>query len=195
MKPTILLGAKAYSPFRLDALKAAIAKADQSLPPLELDARWVYAIAAEGDAALPSQTDLDRAATLLNAEGPLDAAHFFVTPRKGTISPWSTKATDIFRNCSLTTIARVERGVRYRVLRSGSDTPVRLSPACLGALHDRMTEGVYESIDDLFDAGEPSPGRTYDVLGKGVEAVREANEELGLAISESIISHTNDFLI
>ena len=184
MKPTILLGAKAYSPFRLDALKAAIAKTDPSLPPLELDARWVYAIAAEGDAAEPSQTDLDRAATLLNAEGPLDAAHFFVTPRKGTISPWSTKATDIFRNCSLTTIARVERGVRYRVLRSGSDTPVRLSPACLGALHDRMTEGVYESIDDLFDAGEPSPGRTYDVLGKGVEAVREANEELGLAISE-----------
>ncbi len=182
MKPTILLGAKAYSPFRLDALKAAIAKTDPSLPPLELDARWVYAIAAEGDE--PSQVDLDRAATLLNAEGPLDAAHFFVTPRKGTISPWSTKATDIFRNCSLTTIARVERGIRYRVLVSGSDTPVRLSPACLGALHDRMTEGVYESIDDLFDAGEPSPGRTYDVLAKGVEAVREANEELGLAISE-----------
>ena len=182
MKPTILLGAKAYSPFRLDALKAAIAKTDPSLPPLELDARWVYAIAAEGDE--PSQADLDRAATLLNAEGPLDAAHFFVTPRKGTISPWSTKATDIFRNCSLTTIARVERGIRYRVLVSGSDTPVSLRPECLGALHDRMTEGVYESIDDLFDAGEPSPGRTYDVLAKGVEAVREANEELGLAISE-----------
>ena len=38
-----------------------------------------------------------------------------VTPRPGTISPWSSKATDIFRRCGLDRVRRVERGVRWFV--------------------------------------------------------------------------------
>ncbi|MBO7309155.1 MAG: phosphoribosylformylglycinamidine synthase, partial [Kiritimatiellae bacterium] len=104
-------------------------------------------------------------------------ADFFVTPRKGTISPWSTKATDIFHNCDLKSIERVERGIRFK-------TSKPLPEQCFSALYDKMTEGVYEDIADLFEAGEPKPGRIFDVLSKGIEAVREANDELGLAISE-----------
>ncbi len=171
----LLLGSDAFSPFRLDALKDAIAEADAALGPVEIDAKWVYALEADGEGA--DEGELARASSLLNAVGPCDAADFFVTPRKGTISPWSTKATDIFRNCSLKTIARVERGIRYR-------TTPKLPPAALSALYDKMTEGVYADISDLFDAGEPRPGRVYDVLRRGVAAVREANAEMGLAISE-----------
>ena len=40
------------------------------------------------------------------------------------------------------------------------------------------------NLDYLFDCPPPKPGRTYDVLAKGVEAIREANVEIGLAISE-----------
>ena len=36
-----------------------------------------------------------------------------VLPRPGTISPWSSKATDIAHNCGLTKIKRLERGVSY----------------------------------------------------------------------------------
>ena len=109
----LLRGSDAYSPFRMDALKDAIARLDPTLGPIQIDAKWVYALEMADEAF--DVEELKRAATLLNAEGDCDAADFFVTPRKGTISPWSSKATDIFRNCGLKTIKRVERGIRYRV--------------------------------------------------------------------------------
>lgn len=171
----LLLGSDAYSPFRLDAIKAAVLRLDPSLGHVEIDAKWVYAIQLKDEAI--DVEELRRAASMLNAVDNCDKADFFVMPRKGTISPWSSKATDIFRNCGLGSIIRVERGIRYLV------TP-ELSSSCYAALYDKMTEGVYENIDDLFDVDEPRPGRAYDVLGKGVEAIREANEEIGLAISE-----------
>ena len=171
----LLKGSEAYSPFRMDAIRDAIAKAAPKLGPVEIDARWVYAIETEG-ADCPAGV-LERAAVLLNAEGACDGADFFVTPRKGTISPWSTKATDIFRNCDLAGIKRVERGIAFK-------TSKALSQEALSALYDKMTEGVYADISDLFDVAEPAPGRTFDVLEKGVDAIREANDELGLAISE-----------
>ena len=173
----LLLGSEAYSPFRMDALKDAIAKIDPELKDIQLDAKWVYAIQMKDEAF--DAEELSRAASLLNAVGPCDEADFFVTPRKGTISPWSTKATDIFRNCGLKSIVRVERGIRYRVQGAGSS-----EQGWLAALYDKMTEGVYESIDDLFDVDEPRPGRVYDVMGKGLAAIKEANDEMGLAISE-----------
>ncbi len=171
----LLIGSDAYSPFRLDAIKDAIAKLDPALGPVEIDAKWVYALKMKDDAF--AVEELQRAGVLLNAEGQCDDADFFVTPRKGTISPWSTKATDIFHNCDLKSIERVERGIRFK-------TSKKLPENCFAALYDKMTEGVYEDIADLFEAGEPKPGRIFDVLTKGIEAVREANDELGLAISE-----------
>ena len=179
---TLLLGTDAYSPFRLDAIKDAIAKLDPELGPLTIFAKWVYALEPVAGKEI-SEDELQRASSLLSAEGACegpaadDGTRFFVTPRKGTISPWSSKATDIFRNCGLKTIARVERGIRFEVSKP-------LSDKAYAALYDKMTEGVYLGIDDLFEVGEPKPGRTYDVMSKGVEAIREANEEIGLAISE-----------
>lgn len=171
----LLIGSDAYSPFRLDAIKDAIAKLDPALGPVEIDAKWVYALKMKDESF--AVEELQRAGVLLNAEGQCDDADFFVTPRKGTISPWSTKATDIFHNCDLKSIERVERGIRFK-------TSKKLPKNCFTALYDKMTEGVYEDIADLFEAGEPKPGRIFDVLTKGIEAVREANDELGLAISE-----------
>ncbi|MCR5414868.1 MAG: phosphoribosylformylglycinamidine synthase [Kiritimatiellae bacterium] len=184
----LLIGSDAYSPFRMDAIKDAMAKLDPALGPVKVDAKWVYALNMAD--AVFSVDELKRAGELLNAEGQCDGADFFVTPRKGTISPWSSKATDIFRNCGLKSILRVERGIRYRFTRLTSSgwedkehPDIDLGP-WVGALYDKMTEGVYESIDDLFEVDEPKRGRTYDVLAKGVDAIREANEEIGLAISE-----------
>ena len=176
----LLLGSDAYSPFRLDAIRDAIAKADPGLGAVEIAARWVYAIQTVGDSV--DAGELARAASLLNADGELDGAKaapgsFFVTPRKGTISPWSSKASDIFRNCGLVGIRRVERGIVFK-------TSKTLPPQCLAALFDKMTEGVYDDISDLFAEGLPKRGRTYDVMARGVDAIREANEEIGLAISE-----------
>ena len=184
----LLLGSDAYSPFRMDAIRDAVKKLDPTLGPVAIDAKWVYAVQLVSEAF--DVKELERVGVLLNAEGPCDGADFYVTPRKGTISPWSTKATDIFRNCGLKSILRVERGIRYRLTRLTPNGFVdRENPsvpvgAWVAALYDKMTEGVYADIGDLFDVADPRPGRTYDVLAKGVAAIREANAEIGLAISE-----------
>ena len=156
----LLLGSDAYSPFRMDALKDAIAKLDPSLGPVNIDAKWVYAIQTNGESFDPEE--LKRAATLLNAEGVCEGADFYVTPRKGTITPWSSKATDIFRNCGLKSILRVERGIRYQVSGLTSKVPAArpesapyqdgsedaekvvafVPPKWAAALYDKMTEGV-----------------------------------------------------
>ena len=213
MKPILLFGAEAFSPFRMDALKAAMGKLMPGMERVDLCARWVYAIEAEDGTGVP-QESLERAAALLNVEGgaqtqsdsqspginPQPSAagglRFFVSPRKGTISPWSTKATDIFRNCGVKGVKRVERAILFSVSgrKSGHNAPSRfedLKPA-LPALFDRMTEGVYLSLDDLFDELPPQPGRTFDVLGRGIDAIREANVELGLAISEPEMQYLAD---
>ena len=211
MKPILMMGSAAYSPFRLDALRVALSAADKALANVTIDARWVYAIEPEGEG--PDAETLARAALLLNADAeadatkPLPAGAFYVTPRKGTISPWSSKATDIFRNCGLKGIARVERGIRYCISSDGSGKSAAspnqqhlgeaaLSPLqnnkAIAALYDRMTEGVYTDLDDLFDCPPPKPGVTFDVLGRGVEAIREANVSLGLAISEPEMQYLAD---
>lgn len=181
MKPILLSGTAAYSQFRLDALRAVLAAHTPALAQADITATWVYALQSEGNG--PDDATRARAATLLNAVGDepaLEDGAFYVTPRKGTISPWSSKATDIFRNCGLAGIARVERGIRFRIKPAFDRSDAQL----LNALHDRMTEGVYDTLDDLFDCPPPRPGRTFDVMAKGVAAIREANAELGLAISE-----------
>ncbi len=186
MKPILLSGAAAFSQFRLDALRVALGALDPALAQAQIEARWVYALQPEDEG--PDAATLEQASTLLNATGAeaaLPPGGFYVTPRKGTISPWSSKATDIFRNCGLKGIARVERGIRFVV------TPA-VTPKAYAALYDKMTEGVYNTLEDLFDCPPPKPGRTFDVLTKGVEAIREANLELGLAISEPEMQYLAD---
>ena len=64
----LLLGSEAYSPFRMDALKDAIAKIDPELKDIQLDAKWVYAIQMKDEAF--DAEEPSRAASLLNAVGP-----------------------------------------------------------------------------------------------------------------------------
>ncbi|HEX2566368.1 MAG TPA: phosphoribosylformylglycinamidine synthase, partial [Burkholderiales bacterium] len=107
---------------------------------------------------------------------------FLVVPRFGTISPWSSKATDIARNCGLDGIRRIERGTLYRVGGKGLDAAA-LAPL----LHDRMTETVLASPDDaarLFEHVAPRPLRAVPV-----QKLREANAELGLALSDEEIEY------
>ena len=55
-----------------------------------------------------------------------------------------------------------------------------------------MTEGVYDDLSDLFAAGEPKPGRVFDVLAEGRAAIEKANVELGLALYPDEIDYLAD---
>jgi len=116
---------------------------------------------------------------------------YLVIPRLGTISPWSSKATDIARNCGLSKVKRLERGVIF-TLYARQDIDERL---LLPHLHDRMTQAVVRALPDaekLFESAEPNPMQTVDVLTGGKQALVEANVNMGLALASDEIDYLVD---
>ena len=116
---------------------------------------------------------------------------------KDSISPWSSKSTDIAHNCGLGRILRLERGIAYTV---GSQDGHQFSEAELDliaqALHDRMTEMVLKNYEDasmLFSHAEPRQGETVDVIGGGKDALLSANSVMGLALSADEIDYLVDY--
>ena len=114
-----------------------------------------------------------------------------ITPRPGTISPWSSKATDIAHVCGLDAIERIERGMAFHV---GSEAALADDEllAIAPLLHDRMTESAVFSFNDaarLFSHEEPRSLKTVALLAQGRGALERANENLGLALSDDEIDY------
>jgi phosphoribosylformylglycinamidine synthase len=181
----------ALSEFRIQKLL-------RQLSPLgiaEVAAEFRYFVALNGgpEAALRGE-DLTFLFELLNAREhhPADAA-ILVTPRLGTVSPWSSKATDIVANCGLRDIQRIEHGIAWQLRsRKGKPVAAAVARAALPYLHDRMTESVL--LDERLAAGlfshvEPQPLATVDLLKGGKKALEKANSEWGLALSADEIDY------
>ena len=196
-----LRGAPALSAFRLARLEASLA---ERLPGLAaLKAEFVHLVELEGSLSPRQQAILTRLLTYgpkpesgtVEEDEPgfeLSGAFLLVTPRAGTISPWSSKATDIAHNCGLDVIKRIERGVAYHLESSSGDMTADQILAVSDLLHDRMTESVFTRLDELeglFDQAEPAPFISVDVVGGGREALAEADAQLGLALSEDEIDY------
>jgi phosphoribosylformylglycinamidine synthase len=114
---------------------------------------------------------------------------FLTVPRFGTISPWSSKASDIARNCGLSKVQRLERGIAYYVSGALSEAD---AAQVAELLHDRMTQLVLSQLEDaaaLFSHAEPKPLTVVDVLGGGRAALEQANRDLGLALAEDEIDY------
>jgi phosphoribosylformylglycinamidine synthase len=112
---------------------------------------------------------------------------YLVVPRIGTISPWSSKATDIARQCGLPAVQRIERGIAYYAAAAGAERG-----EIAARLHDRMTETVLDTLDQaeqLFRHVEPRPLASIDLLARGRAALEEANRAMGLALSADEIDY------
>ena len=180
----MLEGAEAFSAFRVEGLRSAFASAAPHLASMAMQARWVYFAEIRGAV---SRADLERISALLSAEPvSLSGRGFFVMPRKGTISPWSSKATDIFHNCGISCVRRVERGIHYVfTLPDRAEVDLDQLAPVLHLIHDRMTEGVYRDISDMFRVPEPAPLGVIDVMGRGRAAIEETNRRYGLALNDA----------
>src|SRR3970040_1394839 len=145
-----------------------------------------------------SDTEAKRLERILSY-GPADAGGathgelLLVVPRIGTISPWSSKATDIARHCGLEAVHRIERGVAYFIVTANGEA---LSPgeraALLPLVHDRMTETVMVAFDEaarLLQRFESRPLVTVDILNGGLAALERANRDMGLALSQDEIEY------
>ena len=95
-----LPGQAALSNFRLAKLTRSLQRADQRVAAIE--ARFVYFIATHTAPGDEDRRRLD--ALLLSGDKPAplqrSAKRLYVVPRPGTISPWSSKATDIVKACN-----------------------------------------------------------------------------------------------
>ena len=189
-----LRGGAALSDFRLTKLLAAL----QEAVPAITAVRACYYHFVETDTSL-SQEQRDILDQLLAYGEPL-APHtaaqqgLLVVPRPGTISPWSSKATDIAHNCGLTKVYRIERGIFYSFEATQALTQAELL-SLYPVLHDRMTEVVFSSLDEaeaLFIHHSPTEMTCVNVLGGGREALQRANRELGLALAEDEIDYLVD---
>jgi phosphoribosylformylglycinamidine synthase len=115
----------------------------------------------------------------------------YVMPRVGTISPWSSKATDIAHICGLQDVVRVERGIEFQIqfAKDIDDAGKRNVQRCL---HDKMVEQVFDTLDEceaLFDHHQPAAMTSVDILQGGREQLAAANTELGLALSQDEIDY------
>jgi len=188
-----LPGQFALSDFRLAKLLTSLQQQDERVK--SIAARFVYFVALSTPLSADHKTRLN--GLLLSGEKAASlgkGAHkVYVVPRPGTISPWSSKATDIALACDLD-VERVERGICYGLQIAGKVSEAGLQE--IGKLlFDRMTETLLHKGDDayaLFEAHDPAP-LTQVALGKnGRKALAKANTDLGLALSDQEIDYLVD---
>ena len=192
MHPVLIKGTSALSDFRLKQLKEQLSKSRKDLKKIEIKAVYFYLIKAAKELDTNSLDLCYKLLTTVQSKelGSSFKQGFFVTPRKATCSPWSSKATDIFRNCGIQSVERIERGIHYEIT---YDVGKKLSAEQLGfeakLIHDPMTEGIYTDLNDFFEIPEPASFKTLDILGKGINALAKANIEWGLAMSDTEIEY------
>jgi phosphoribosylformylglycinamidine synthase len=197
--PTILRlpGARALSQFRLDKL---LKHSRAVLPKLTgIRTQYWHFVKLARELTPGEREVLDRLLTYGPKTGHehLHEAGALVVPRPGTISPWSSKATDIARACGLDAVERIERGLAmgFEPAVSAESSPEawrRLLPL----IHDRMTETVLSTLaqaDALFHDARPKPLARIDLLGRGLGALEAANHSMGLALSQEEIAYLGEY--
>ena len=192
----LFAGDSALSPFRVSRLLTRI----QAVAPKArgLSSQWVYLVRPSADCQASASPQSDqRLAAILNARGPVSGPQsgelrIWVVPRRGTLSPWSTKATDILFSCGLNHVARVERGMVVDIaLNTSEPSLIAQVAACL---HDRMTESWFHQDlpSDILDPKQSSSLATIALgkdLGSARSALQSANTSLGLALSDDEVEY------
>jgi len=181
----IIWGNSAHSKYRLNQLHQTLSTVGAISG---LKSQAIYVVELKTPTTQLTELSLIKLRQLVNdspdvVSGELTPSSCIVLPRLGTISPWSSKATDITHTCGLEEVSRIERGVVYYF--EGVAESDR--PAMEALLFDRMMEQVVhdtETLADLFSHQSPRPLQTVDILQGGLEALKQANQTLGLALSE-----------
>ena len=190
-----LRGRRALSPFRVAKLLAALTEVRPQHAIARIGAQYWHFVEITRPLAQSERATLQRLLTYGPADdgAASDAVRLLVLPRFGTISPWSSKATDIARNCGLDAVSRIERGVAYDVAtRDGGPPSADDRAALLPLVHDRMTETVVGDLavaGELFVHVEPRPLRTIALRAEGRAALERANASLGLALARDEIDY------
>ena len=214
----LLRGGRTLSAFRRERLLRRVRACRPAVT--GLDGRWIYfARAVDATPWLIERLErlLDASCVAGERAEAVPDDMIVVAPRPGTISPWSSKATDIARHCGLEGVVRIERGIAWSIAREGG--PSRDCAAALaesGLLHDRMTQctflpgtclpgtclpgtssagvsGTNSSVSSVADAEALFLDRAPPPLSMiTLDTLRDANEALGLALNPGEIDYLRE---
>ncbi len=185
-------GSPALSTFRVDKL---VNQLQLSIPAISsIQTEYVHFADIQGELSVDQSETLDKLLHYGPAYEPFEPVGqlFLVMPRFGTISPWSSKATDIAIHCGLQAVKRLERGVAYYVDSTSEPLSEQDAQLVKSHIHDRMIEQVltdFNAAPPMFDQAEPVAGNHVDILQGGRDALVSANAELGLALSGDEIDY------
>jgi phosphoribosylformylglycinamidine synthase len=189
-----LRGSPAFSASRLQKLALDLGAA--GLPVRAIAAEFVHLVELHHALSPAELGVLEKLLTYGPRRAQAKVAGFvqIVAPRPGTISPWSSKATDIAHTCGLARVRRIERVIAYTIDpgEAGATMLASVRTAIGARLHDRMTQVVLADLaacEVLFRHESPRPVTTVPVLAQGRVALVEANRALGLALADDEIDY------
>ena len=186
-----ITGATALSAFREQKLMSDV----QAVVPgiTGFSAYYVFFVELERPLTEEENSGLERILShgaLANEELSAKGLYFLIVPRLGTLSPWSSKATDIAKRCGFNAVQRIERGIEYRLLGVDEVLPEQIENL-KKLLHDRMTQVVLGKgeFERIFSHHEPAPLESIPLLEEGRSSLVVANTQLGLALSEDELDY------
>ena len=184
-----LPGSPALSSFRINRLNAQLRAIEPSVQ--ALSARFIHFVGLAKDLQANESALLNELLSYGSRDevAEIKGEPWLVVPRPGTISPWSSKATEIAHRCGLNSVKRIERGIEYSITATSLSDETKQGLSAL--LFDRMTQTVFFSgiSPDFFAEHQPKALQTVDILGQGRNALVIANTQLGMALSEDEIDY------
>ncbi|EIN11179.1 phosphoribosylformylglycinamidin [Punctularia strigosozonata HHB-11173 SS5] len=202
----VFYGASVFPPTKRDGLLSSIQRVNPNIS--TVDAVWVHLV--DGDEAIANAGSAQRRIlrdlldygdndTLGGTEDALEGQQnvVYVLPRPASISPWSSKATDIAGICSLGShVRRLERGIAFVfTTKDGSQLTQNVVNNFSSLIHDRMTQAVYLSLPEsetIFSHAPPRHLRKVSLTDSATnprDSLVKANVELGLALAPDEIDY------
>ena len=180
----ILQGKKSFSDSKLEQLNFDFNKSNNQES--KIISKEIYILASQN-----AELNLNELKNILNADESLESFSFFIGPRSGTISPWSSKTEDIIKNVGVADIDRVEKFYGFTISSFSEKENLDLS-----MFFDRMTQSVYlsyEECSDFLNIAEQRNISHINIINEGIKALKNANSSYGFAMSEDEIEYLYDF--
>ena len=180
----ILQGKKSFSDSKLEQLNFDFNKSNNQES--KIISKEIYILASQN-----AELNLNELKNILNADESLESFSFFIGPRSGTISPWSSKTEDIIKNVGVADIDRVEKFYGFTISSFSEKENLDLS-----MFFDRMTQSVYlsyEKCTDFLNIAEQRNISHINIINEGISALKNANSSYGFAMSEDEIEYLYDF--
>ena len=183
-KNFIFKGKQSFSSSKLDQIESQFSKLNKF--DTKISSNEIYLIQSVSETS--NQEGLK---DILSAEENDIEFSFYVGPRLGTISPWSSKTEDIIKNVGFNDVLRVEKLNGFII-----ENDLDLNTLDLSMFYDRMTQSLYFNQNDFKDLFKSDSSRTLnhiDIIKKGKSELEQANKSFGFAMSDQEIAYLYDF--